>query len=240
MFHRQLLLSVGIIDGGHDIDGPLVGRHFFGRLSWCESGMGWPLAVSAALFERKKSAMVKALAMLATGHFLAMIVILLPFSMIVFLLDNEREIRIGAGALVIAMGVYLLINRRHPRVLARVHPAKLGLWSFLAATAHGAGLMLVPIYLGICGLLVPGESVSGTGHAAAQALMGNNVMTAFLVAATHTFAMTFAGAVIAVFVYAWFGLKFISKSWFNLDLVWALSLILVGAFGIYSAFVGHR
>jgi len=87
---------------------------------------------------------------------------------------------------------------------------------------------------------VPGESVSGTGHAAAQELMTSNVMTAFLVAATHTFAMTFAGAVIAVFVYAWFGLKFISKSWFNLDLVWALSLILVGAFGIYSAFVGHR
>ena len=70
--------------------------------------------------------------------------------------------------------------------------------------------------------------------------MGNNVMTAFLVAATHTFAMTFAGAVIAVFVYAWFGLKFISKSWFNLDLVWALSLIIVGAFGIYSAFAGHH
>jgi len=82
--------------------------------------------------------------------------------------------------------------------------------------------------------------LSGTGHAAAQELMTSNVMTAFLVAATHTFAMTFAGAVIAVFVYAWFGLKFISKSWFNLDLVWALSLILVGAFGIYSAFVGHR
>ena len=100
--------------------------------------------------------------------------------------------------------------------------------------------MLVPIYLGICGLLVPGESVSGTGHAAAQALMSNNVVTAFLVAATHTFAMTFRGCCDCVFVYAWFGLKFISKSWFNLDLVWALSLILVGAFGIYSAFVGHR
>jgi hypothetical protein len=78
----------------------------------------------------------------------------------------------------------------------------------------------------------------GTGHAAAQALMTNNVKTALLVAATHTFAMTFAGAMIAVFVYAWFGLKFISKSWFNLDLVWALSLIIVGAFGIFSAFTG--
>jgi hypothetical protein len=61
-----------------------------------------------------------------------------------------------------------------------------------------------------------------------------------VVAPTHIFAMTFAGAAIAIFVYAWFGLKFISKSWFNLDLVWALSLIVVGAFGIYSAFAVHH
>lgn len=212
---------------------------FSGIYHGVNPGMGWPLAVSAALFERKKSAMARALAMLAAGHFLAMIVILLPFSMMFFLVEREREIRIGAGALVIAMGVYLLINQRHPRILSRVHPAKLGLWSFLAATAHGAGLMLVPIYLGICGLLQPGESVSETGHAAAQALMSNNIVTAFAVAATHTFAMTFAGAVIALFVYLWFGLTFISKSWFNLDIVWALSLVVVGAFGIYSALAGH-
>ncbi len=212
---------------------------FSGVYHGVNPGMGWPLAVSAALFERKKSAMAKALAMLAAGHFLAMVVILLPFSMMYFLVENEREIRLGAGVLVIAMGAYLLINRRHPKILARIHPTKLGLWSFLAATAHGAGLMLAPIYLGICGLLVPGDGVSETGHAAAQALMSNNVMTAFLVAATHTLAMTCAGALIAVFVYTWFGLKFISKSWFNLDLAWALSLIVVGAFGIYSAFQGH-
>ena len=213
---------------------------FSGIYHGVNPGMGWPLAVSAALFERKKTAMIKASAMLATGHFLAMIVILLPLSMMYFLVNNEREIRLGAGVLVIAMGIYLLINRRHPKILARIHPAKLGLWSFLAATAHGAGLMLVPIYLGICGLLVLGESVSGTGHAAAQVLMSSNIVTAFLVAATHTFAMTFAGAAIALFVYNWFGLKFISKSWFNLDLIWAFSLIIVGAFGVYSAFLGHQ
>lgn len=212
---------------------------FSGMYHGVNPGMGWPLAVSAALFENKKSAMAKALAMLAIGHFLAMIVILLPFSMMLFLIENEREIRIGAGALVVAMGFYLLINRRHPKILARVHPAKLGLWSFLAATAHGAGLMLVPIYLGICGFLEPG-SVVDDGHTAAQSLMTGNIAMAFMVAATHTFAMTLAGATIAVFVYLWFGLKFISKSWFNLDLFWALSLVIVGGFGIYSAFAGHH
>ena len=196
------------------------------------------MAVSAALMERKHSALPRALGMLALGHFIAMIGILLPFSLMIVLVERETEIRIGAGLIVISMGVYLLINRKHPKFLARVHPARLVLWSFLAAMAHGAGLMLVPIYLGICGLLEPGN-VSATGHAAAQMLMRDNVTTAFSVAAVHTAAMSLAGAVIAVGIYLWLGLKFISRTWFNLDLLWAFSLILVGLFGIYSAHAGH-
>lgn len=211
---------------------------FSGLYHGINPGMGWPLAVSAALMERKPTAMAKALLMLALGHFLAMIGILLPFSLMIILVERETEIRLGAGVIVIAMGIYLLINRKHPKILARVHPARLALWSFLAAMAHGAGLMLVPIYLGICGLLEPGN-VATTGHAAAQALMSNDVFTAFTVAAVHTLAMTSAGALIAVFVYHWLGLKFISKSWFNLDVAWAISLIIVGAFGIWSAYAGH-
>ena len=207
---------------------------FSGLYHGINPGMGWPLAVSAGLMERKHSALPKALAMLAAGHFLAMIGILLPFSLMIFLVQWEVEIRIGAGLLVIAMGVYLLINRRHPKFLARVHPARLALWSFLAAMAHGAGLMLVPIFLGICAV-----GADETGHLAAQALMGSNVLTAFSVAAVHTLAMSVAGGLIAVVIYFWLGLKFISKTWFNLDLVWALSLIVVGAFGIYAAYYGH-
>ncbi len=192
--------------------------------------MGWPLAVSAALMERERSAMLRALAALAFGHFLAMTAILLPFSLMTILVQWERAIRIGAGILVIGLGIYLLINRRHPRFLARVPPSRLALWSFLAATAHGAGLMLVPIFLGICG-----PSFQDAGHLAAGKLMAGNVITAFLVATVHTAAMTLAGGLIAVVIYFWLGLKFISKTWFNLDVVWALSLILVGAFGVYSA-----
>lgn len=198
-------------------------------------GMGWPLAVSSALMEQRGRAMPKALAVLALGHFLAMVAILLPFSMLFFLVDWETEIRVGAGLIVMAVGGYLLINRRHPRFLARVPPSRLALWSFLAATAHGAGLMLVPIYLGICAI-----ADTDTGHLAAQTLMQNDVMTAFAVAATHTFAMTIAGGVLAVIFYLWLGLRFLSKTWLNLDVVWALSLIVVGGFGVYAALWGHH
>lgn len=192
--------------------------------------MGWPLAVSAALFERRTAALVRALAALAVGHFLAMTAILLPFSVMVTLVEWESEIRIGAGALVIALGVYLLWNRRHPRFLARVKPTRLALWSFLAAMAHGAGLMLVPIYLGICAV---GDL--DAGHAAAGALMSANIGVAFGVAAAHTAAMTLAGGALAAGMYFWLGLKFLSRTWFNLDVVWALSLILVGSIGIATA-----
>ncbi len=211
---------------------------FSGFYHGINPGMGWPLAVSAALMERKRGAMAKALAMLAAGHFLAMICILVPFSLMVVLVEREREIRVAAGLIVVAMGIYLLINRRHPKFLSRVHPARLALWSFLAAMAHGAALMLLPIYLGICGYLAPGDAIE-TGHFAAQTLMSDDIVTAVIVAGVHTISMTVAGAAIALFVYHWFGLKFISQSWFNLDVVWAMSLIIVGAFGIYSALNGH-
>lgn len=189
--------------------------------------MGWPLAVSAALMERRRAAMPKALAAMAAGHFLAVAVILLPFSLMTALVTWERELRIGAGLLVVAMGVYLLINRRHPRFLARVPPGRLALWSFLAAMAHGAGLMLLPLYLGICG----DPDMVDEGHRAAGTLMADTLWTALLVAGLHTAAMSLAGGVFAVGVYLWLGLKFLTRTWFNLDVVWALSLVLVGSIG---------
>lgn len=207
---------------------------FSGFYHGINPGMGWPLAVSAALMTRKRRDLWRALGLLSAGHLLAMLAILLPFSMMMFLVEWEMHLRIGAGLLVAGMGVYLLINPRHPRYLARVHPTRLALWSFLAAVAHGAGLMLVPIYLGICAI---GENQHG--HAAAETLMSGNVSVALAVALAHTLAMAFAGGVIALVIYHWLGLKFLSKTWFNLDRVWAVSLIAVGAIGIYTAIHGH-
>jgi hypothetical protein len=186
-------------------------------------GMGWPLAVSAALMERSRSSLFMALLALAGGHLLAMAAILFPFSALLVLAEWQQEIQTGAACLVIALGVYLLFNRRHPRFLARVPPTRLALWSFLVATAHGAGLMLVPIYLGICRTVE-----TDPGHAAASDLMAGNAGIAMIVAVVHTLAMFLSGGAMAFGVYQWLGLRFLSRSWFNLDLVWALSLILVG------------
>jgi hypothetical protein len=186
-------------------------------------GMGWPLAVSAGLMERDARKLVAALWPLSVGHLLAMLVVILPFSLLISLVDWRRQIQIGASLLVVAFGLYRFVNRRHARALARIRPTELGLWSFAVAIAHGAGLMLVPIYLGLCraGGLEPGDR-------AAAALIGADLGMAILVSAVHTLAMITAGGSSAWLVYRYFGLKFISRSWFNLDAVWAASLTLVG------------
>ena len=187
-------------------------------------GMGWPLAVSAGLMERSSRALFAALWPLAIGHLLAMLVVMLPFAFLAALVEWQRQIRIGASLLVIAFGVFLLVNPRHPRALARIPPTQLGLWSFAVAIAHGAGFMLVPIYLGLCR-----AADSDSGHEAAGALINGNLGIAMLVSVVHGAAMIAAGGILAWLVYRYLGLKFVSRSWFNLDITWAVALVLVGA-----------
>ena len=98
------------------------------------------------------------------------------------------------------------------------------------AIAHGAGLMLVPIYLGLCR-----AADLNRGHEAAGALINANLGMAVLVSAVHSVAMIAAGGLLAWLVYRYLGLKFVSRSWFNLDAIWAVSLILVGALSLAAS-----
>ena len=190
-------------------------------------GMGWPLAVSAGLMGRNERALVSALWPLTVGHLLAMLVVILPFSLLVAVVQWQQPIQIGASMLVVGFGIFRFVNRRHMRTLARIRPTQLGLWSFAVAIAHGAGLMLVPIYLGLCT-----AADLDRGHEAAGALINANLGMAVLVPVVHSLAMTAAGGILAWLVYRYLGLKFVSRSWFNLDATWALSLILVGVLSL--------
>jgi hypothetical protein len=152
-----------------------------------------------------------------------MFVVILPFALLVALVEWQQQIQIGASLLVIGFGTFRLANPRHPRVLARIGSTQLALWSFVVAIAHGAGLMLVPIYLGLCR-----AADLDKGHEAAGALISANLGMAVLVSVVHSVAMIAAGGLLAWLVYRYLGLKFVSRSWFNLDATWAVSLILVG------------
>jgi hypothetical protein len=155
-----------------------------------------------------------------------------PFSLLVSVVYWQRQIQICASLLVMSFGAFRLIDRRHPRALARIKPSQLGLWSFAAAIAHGAGLMLAPIYLGLCA-----AAGLDRGNAAESTLISANLGMAVLVSIVHSGAMSAAGGLCAWLVYRYLGLKFVSRSWFNLDATWAATLILVGAISLAFSLV---
>jgi len=197
--------------------------------------MGWPLAVSAGLMERSWRALLTALWPLSIGHLLAMLVVIFPFALLIALIEWQRQIQIGASLLVIGFGIFRFVNRRHPRALARIRPTQLGLWSFAVAIAHGAGLMLVPIYLGLCR-----AADLDSGHDAAGSLINANLAMAVMVSVVHSVAMIAAGGLLAWLVYRYLGLKFVSRSWFNLDATWAVSLIFVGGLSLALSLAGQH
>lgn len=200
--------------------------------------MGWPLAVANGMAARRSSAVFATVLPLGGGHFAAMAVVLVPFAWLSWYVEWSRAIRIGAGALVVLFGIFKLIERRHSRALARIRPTRLAWWSFLMATAHGAGLMLLPFMLGLC--ITAPAPVDATdavglferGHATVMNYLAqSNVAVAVTVAAVHTLAMMLAGLGMAWVVYRYLGLRFLRRAWLNLDAVWGVSLIIAGATG---------
>jgi hypothetical protein len=186
--------------------------------------MGWPLAVANGMADRRATSVFATLLPLGGGHFAAIAVGLAPFALLGWYVAWSQAIRIGAGLAVLLFGVFKLLNRRHPRMLARIPPTRLAWWSFLMATAHGAGLMLAPFMLGLC---------AAPSHAALTASLARATMaTAVLVAAVHTIAALLAGIGIAWIVYRYLGLAFLRRAWLNLDAVWGASLVIAGAAGI--------
>ena len=194
--------------------------------------MGWPLAVANGMTDRRASSLVATMLPLGGGHLAAMIIVLAPFAVLGWYLEWSRAIRLGSGAAVLLFGLFRLIRQRHPRMMARIPPTRLALWSFAMATAHGAGLMLVPFMLGLCA-----APSSETGHGAVMAdvmayLARANLGTAVLVAAVHALVSILTGIGMAWAVYRYLGLRFLQRAWLDLDAVWGASLVIAGAAGI--------
>ena len=192
-------------------------------------GMGWPLAAANGMSAKNDRAVFETLVPLAGGHMLAMAAALLPFTLVFAYLDWSATIRMFAGALVAAYGVVKLLHRRHPRVLARVGPKSLLLWSFLVATAHGAGLMLLPVALGLCAAEPQASAPWPMRREAMTELMRSGLITSLAVAVVHTIAMLAAAGLVAWIVYRWTALGLIRRLWLDHEAVWAASLVLTGA-----------
>ncbi|MEO7852434.1 MAG: hypothetical protein ABIR94_09320 [Rubrivivax sp.] len=197
--------------------------------------MGWPLAVANGLSEKRGAAVAATFVPLGAGHLLGMALVLVPFALLSWLLTWQRELRIGAGGLVVLFGVSRLFLRRHPRWMMRVRPSQLLLWSLLMATAHGAALMLLPFFIGLCEAPPASGPTGILDHENVMALMRTNLGTAVAVSLLHSAAMIVAGLGMAWLVYRWLGLRVLRSAWFDLDLAWALSLIAAGIAALVMA-----
>jgi hypothetical protein len=191
--------------------------------------------VANGLTAKRGAAVFATAAPLAAGHFAAMAIVLVPFALLAAYVHWSTTIRIAAGSVVMLFGAYRFIDRRHPRFLARVRPTQVAWWSLLIATAHGAGLMLVPVALGLCKAEPVDPSLP---HAALMRSMNASLATAVVVSLVHTAAMIGAGLAMAWSVYRYLGLRILRRSWLDLDKVWGASLVLTGATSIGLALSG--
>jgi len=183
-------------------------------------GMGWLFAVALGMQERRRGAVVRALLPLGLGHALAVGAAVLV-AVAVGIAVPLHYLQWPVAAILIAVGVSRFFRHRHPRWAAmRVGMGGLTLWSFLMATAHGAGLMVVPVFLGMA---VKAEASCHAGHSAAGA-----PITALLATSMHAVGYLAVTAVVAILVFEKFGVGLLRKAWVNLDLIWAASLIATG------------
>ena len=183
-------------------------------------GMGWLFAVALGMQERKGSAVARALVPIALGHALSIGSVVMAAAFLGMALPREA-IRYPVAAVLFGLGIFSLVRHYHPRwVRMRVGFRDLTLWSFLIATAHGAGLMVLPVLLS-SSTVQAADHMAGHHHTSAAA----GPLAALLATAVHTAAYLAVTGVIAWVVYSKLGLAVLRKSWLNLDLVWAATLM---------------
>ncbi len=193
--------------------------------------MGWLFAVSVGLQERSRTAVLRAFGPIALGHAASIAVVVALVATAQAVVTPAALRWVGATALVV-FGVLKLAGRAgHPRwVGMRVGGRDLFTWSFLMATAHGAGLMLVPFLLRVPAAVTPPAGHAHHAHAAvAGAAVGALPVTDLAAVGLHTVAMFLVMALIAIVVYDKIGLAILRNAWFNLDRIWAAALIGAGA-----------
>lgn len=187
-------------------------------------GMGWLFAVALGMQEQKGSAVVRSLLPIALGHALAIGCVVLAAAFLGMALPLAA-IRYPVGAVLLGLGIYCLIRHHHPRwVRMRVGFRDLTLWSFLMASAHGAGLMVVPVLLATSTVEAANKTTSHN-HMSATA----SPLAALLATGVHTLGYLAITGLIAWVVYRKFGLALLRTAWFNLDFVWAAALVVTGS-----------
>jgi hypothetical protein len=186
-------------------------------------GMGWLFAVARGMQEKSRGAVLRSLLPIAVGHEASIIVVVVAVSLTEAFVP-PFFVRLLAALVLVSFGTYKLLRpRSHPSGFGmRIGSAGLVGWSFLMSSAHGAGLMLAPVLLGL--------PVSAAYHSLREISL-----LAVAAASLHVAAMLFVMGVISVLVYEKVGVGILRRGWFNLDLGWSMVLIASGAATLFTA-----
>ena len=181
--------------------------------------MGWLFAVALGLHRGSQKVVLVSLVPIALGHAAAVALAIAAVLALGLVIDHTLLTRFAAIVLIgFALWHALYGHRQRVRVGMQTGLAGLALWSFLMASAHGAGLMLVPVLVPLCLSDTPAHEITASGSLAVAAAA----------LAVHTATMLATIAVIAVAVYRWVGVAFLRRGWINLDLIWIAALLVCG------------
>jgi hypothetical protein len=183
-------------------------------------GMGWLFAVARGMQEHRARAVAMSLPPIALGHALSIGVVVL-IALLAQVVVPLTYIRIGVAVALVGLGVYKLIQSRHVRWGGmQVGFRDLTIWSFLMASAHGSGLMVLPVVL--------------AGPHAHHMAASRGVASGFSATLIHTLGYFTVTAAVALLVYQKLGLSMLRRSWFNLDLIWAIALVVTGVVALVA------
>lgn len=187
-------------------------------------GMGWLFAVALGMQEQKGSAVGRALIPIALGHAFAIGIVVLAAALLGMVMPLVG-LRYFVAALLFALGLFCLARHWHPRwVRMQVGFKDLTAWSFLMASAHGAGLMVVPVLLSTSKVEAAGQMADHHMAVLASPVAG------MLATAIHTAAYLAVTGLIAWVVYRKVGLALLRKTWINFNLVWGIALMVTALF----------
>jgi hypothetical protein len=189
--------------------------------------MGWLFALSLGLQQRSRKAVVWALVPIALGHAIAIALTLAVVGLVQTKIPFTT-LRFLVAAILFALGLYRVFRSRHPRGAGmRVGFRDLMVWSFLMASAHGAGLMLAPVLLA--------RPMQGMHHSmnssASSSVAGIAPSLLILAVVVHTLGLILVAGAVAILFYQFYerwGLGLLRHTWFNFDLLWAFALIIAG------------
>jgi len=188
-------------------------------------GMGWLFAVALGMQQGHARGVWRALPPIALGHALAVGVVLLVGALAGLVVPLET-LKVLVASILVAIGGYRLWRHRHPVFGGmQVGFRDLTIWSFLMASAHGAGFMVLPLVMRLSAEV----SAAGGAHVHGAASPDAGAAWALFALGVHTLAYLLVTGVAAWVVYARFGLAFLRVAWFNLDWLWACVLVLTGA-----------